>query len=178
MKKERGITLIALCITIMIMIILVSAGIKYGSNSYSSVQLQNFSYEMQQIQGRVDAVYEKMSMEHNPNYIFVDGDPLGTNITNSSTAVNTLKTVKNINYFSSELQTNEELYNSLYYKLKEGSNIRAFSYYRFFTAKDLSKSLDIKNAKNSVIINFKTREVISVNGQNFEDKIYYRLEDL
>lgn len=69
MKNEQGITLLVLIITVLIMIILVSAGIKYGENSISDVKLQKFSYELQQIQGKVDTVYEKMSTENNPDYV-------------------------------------------------------------------------------------------------------------
>lgn len=51
------------------MIILASAGIRYGENSISEINLQKFSYEMQQVQGRVDTIYEKMSMENNSDYV-------------------------------------------------------------------------------------------------------------
>lgn len=163
MKEEKGITLITLAITVLIMIILLGAGIRYGSNSYSEVKLQNFSYEMQQIQGRVDTIHEKMSMvENTPNYIFLDNEQMGVNIAYSNAALKTLKDVKNIDYLSSELQTNEELYNKLYFKYTSGSNTQAYSYYRYFSASELESKLDLKNPKNDVIINFKTREVISV----------------
>lgn len=72
LKNEKGITLLVLIITVLIMIILVSAGIKYGQNSLSDVKLQKFSYELQQIQGRVDTAYEKMSMENNPDYVHLN----------------------------------------------------------------------------------------------------------
>lgn len=72
MKNEKGITLLVLIITVLLMIILASAGIKYGQNSISDVKLQKFSYELQQIQGRVDTVYEKMSMENNPDYVHLN----------------------------------------------------------------------------------------------------------
>jgi len=72
LKNEQGITLLVLIITVLIMIILVSAGIKYGENSISDVKLQKFSYELQQIQGKVDTVYEKMSTENNPDYVHLN----------------------------------------------------------------------------------------------------------
>ena len=50
--------------------------------------------------------------------------------------------------------------------------------YRYFSKADLDKTLDIKNAQHSVIINFKTREVISVDGVVCNDIEYHRLQEL
>lgn len=168
LKNENGITLLALIITVIIMIILVSAGIRYGGTSLSEIKLQNFSYELQQIQGRVDAIYEKMSMEDNPSYITLNDDILGLSIINSSSAMDTLDNVKGIDY-SIASKNDEKLFNQ-----DEGKE----SYYRYFSKDDLESTLDIKNASQDVIINFKTREVISVKGQTYNDKTYYRLQDI
>lgn len=165
-KKESGITILALVITVVIMLILVSAGIHYGTNSISEVKLQNFSYELQQIQGRVDSISEKMGMENNSFYVVSNGQTMGQNIRASNEAVDRLYKLKGIDY-KNALTSNKDLYPTVY-----------DSIYRYFTAKDLESQLDIKNAKLDVIINFKTREVISVKGQTHEEKTYYRLEDL
>lgn len=69
MRDEKGITLITLMITILLMVILVSVGIQSGGGSVREVEFQNFLYEMQQIQGRVDAIHEKMITEGKPNYV-------------------------------------------------------------------------------------------------------------
>ena len=81
LKKESGITLFVLIITVVVILILVSAGINYGTNSIGEVKLQNFSYELQQIQGRVDSISEKMSMQENSFYVVVNGETMGQNIT-------------------------------------------------------------------------------------------------
>ena len=163
MKSEKGITLVVLMITLIIMVMLLGVGVAYGTGTYSEVKLQSFSYELQQIQGRVDTFHEKMSMENQPSYVSLNGEILGENIGYSDKALETLKTSKGINYLSSDLQSNQALYDSLYFKQKEGSQTHAYSYYRYFSANALTKFLDIKNAKHDMIINFKTREVISVN---------------
>lgn len=164
MKNEKGITLVALAVTIIIMVALVGVGIKYGGNSYSEVQLQNFSYELQQVQGRVDTTCQKMSMEDEPNYILLNGEELGVDMKECpATAVETLKKVKGIDY-SSDSSSNSALYFTQ--KIGTVNNVdveRKYSYYRYFSREELSKTLDIKNPKQDVIINFKTREVISVN---------------
>lgn len=61
MKKEKGITLLILIITVIVMLILVSAVVYYGTNSTKSVELQNFIFEMEQIQAQVDVNHEKIN---------------------------------------------------------------------------------------------------------------------
>lgn len=168
LKNEKGITLLALIITVIIMIILVSAGIRYGGTSLSEVKLQNFSYELEQIQGRVDAIYEKMSMESKPSYVTLNGDVIGRGIGHSTDAIITLDNVIGIDY-SIANKSNEDLF---------CQEVARESYYRYFSKDDLERTLDIKNASQDFIINFKTREVISVKGQTYNNKTYYRLKDI
>lgn len=165
LKNEKGITLIVLIITVIIMMIIASVGITYGTASASEVQLQTFSYELQQIQGRVDVMHEKMNLENEPSYITLDGKILGQNITFSSRAVETLRKVTGKNYSNAN---DEELY----------PNGGIDSIYRYFSKKDLQQQLEIKNPKLDVIINFKTREVISVKPHKYNGESYYRLGDI
>ena len=51
------------------------------------------------------------------------------------------------------------------------------SEYRYFTPSDLEKYLDISNVDQYVAINFKTRDVVSVEGFEYQDEMYYRLYD-
>lgn len=166
-KSERGITILVLIISIAIMLILVGTGIRYGGESLEDIRLQNFSYELQQIQGRVDSFHEKMKTISDIDYINFNGQEMGINVTSSTKAVETLKRF-GINYdIVSEQDKN------LYY---EGNGVD--TYYRYFSKANLEKQLDIKNAKINVIINFKTREVISVEPQIYKENKYYRLQDL
>lgn len=169
MKNERGITLVILIITVVIMMILVAAGISYGTTSIGEIRLQNFSYELEQIQGRVDTTYEKMKTEkENPSYVSLNNKMMGENITTSDDAIDTLKIVtKNkVNYRTITTDNEEYYYN------------RVDTIYRYFSKEDLEEFFDIKNAKQDVIINFKTREVISVKGQKYQEKTYYKLEEI
>lgn len=165
LKNENGITLMILIITVIIMMILASVGIAFGTASASEVQLQNFSYELQQIQGRVDIMHERMNLENETSYITLDGKALGQDITSSSQAVETFKKVTGKNYSNTE---DTELY----------PNGDTSTIYRYFSKKDLQQQLEIKNPKLDVIINFKTREVISVNPHKYDGQNYYRLEDI
>lgn len=165
-KRESGITLIVLVITILLMIILASVGISAGTVSTAGIKLQNFSYELQQIQGRVDSIYEKMKLENDPSFMTLYGETLGKNIRTSDEAVNTLYNVKKIQYAGAST-SNKDLY-------PNGQD----SIYRYFSKTDLSNALDIKNPKLDVIINFKTKEVISVKGYVYKEDTYYRLSDM
>lgn len=175
MKNERGITLLVLVLTVVIMMILVATGIAYGTNSISEVRLQNFSYELQQIQGQVNAIHEKMKMDPNTEYISVasikEGNTLGTDIRLQSEALATLYKVNtNINY--------DTPYNAMTEAEKDRHYANQYeTIYRYFSSEDLEEIFNIKNSKRDVIINFKTREVISVKAQVHNEKPYYRLED-
>lgn len=162
MKNERGITLLILVITIIIMVILLSVSVEYGVGSLGVTRFQNFSYELQQIQGKVDTIYEKVKLG-NEKYITI-----GSNVTDNKEAVNTLEKVKDINY-SNIMEEEIEKY---YYEYP------SVTYYRYLTQKDLKDNLDITSEPGDVIINFRTREVISVKGFEYEGKTYYTLDDI
>ncbi len=161
LKNEKGITLIVLVITVLLMLILAGTTINYGINSLSTVQLQNFSYELQQIQGKVDSIYEKIKLG-DESYII-----LGDEITASTEAMNTLKLIKGIDY-SNMLDSQKDKY---YYQGQ-------FTYYRYLSESDLENLLDITSSPGDVIINFSTREVISVQGFAYKGRTYYTLNEV
>lgn len=104
MKNEKGITLTILAVTIIIMVILAGTVMTYGTNSLNASKMKNFSYEMQQIQGKVDTLHEKIKIGKE-EYII-----LGRDITQSGRAMNTLKKVKEIDYASITDVKNSEYY--------------------------------------------------------------------
>jgi len=104
LKNEKGITLTILAVTIIIMVILAGTVMTYGTNSLNASKMKNFSYEMQQIQGKVDTLHEKIKIG-NEEYII-----LGRDITQSGRAMNTLKKVKEIDYASITDVKNSEYY--------------------------------------------------------------------
>ena len=65
MKNENGITLMSLVITIVIMSILAVVGVNYGTSTIKAMQYQNFNYQLEQIQGRVDVIHEKINSGDN-----------------------------------------------------------------------------------------------------------------
>ena len=65
MKNEKGITLMSLVITIVMMSILAVIGVNYGTSTIKAMQYQNFNYQLEQIQGRVDVIHEKINSGDN-----------------------------------------------------------------------------------------------------------------
>ena len=164
MTNDKGITIIALVITVILIIILAGVGIDYGTDSYDIVQFQNFKYELQQVQGKVDVIYEKIKLgndEEKASYI-----TLGYNITGLQAAVNVLNELTGIDYSDmSEEDAEEYYYNEVY------------TTYRYLTEDKIKEELNITSNPGDMIINFQTREVISIKGFEFEGKTYYRLSD-
>ena len=160
MKAEKGITLISLVITVVLLIILAAVSINAGFDSIGTMKLQNFNYELQQVQGKVDTIYEKIKLGQT-EYI-----TLGSNITESTEAMQTLKTVKNIDY-SNIAEEDKENY---YY---EETNTT----YRYLTEAEVKEVLNISSNPGDMIINFITKEVISVEGFDYDDTTYYTLTE-
>ena len=161
MKSEKGITLIVLITTIVIMVILASVAINTGYYSIESAKLQNFNYELQQVQGKVDTMYEKIKLG-NEEY-----KTLGSDITISNKAVQTLKTVKNIDYTN----LSEDDRDKYYY---DETNTK----YRYLSENEIRSNMNISSNPGDMIINFETREVISVDGYEYKDEIYYSLDQM
>ena len=157
MKNEKGITLIMLISTIIVLVIIATVTIQYGSHSVDSIALENFSFELQQIQGKVDTIHEKIKLGETEYLTY------GQNITVSEEAVKTLNTVTGINYKNIPSSQRDKYYS--------GTNTK----YRYFSSKDISEYFDISSNPGDVIINFETREVISVKGFGYKGKIYYKM---
>ena len=183
MKNEKGITLLTLVITVMIMGILIYVGVSQGNMSYTEVKLQNFSYQLQQIQGQVDVIHEKMAMEATPNYIkytITSGygqQELGIDMRSSSASEANARLVEEkraADYDYRNASINKENPDLFY---KESSSYY-YSCYRYFPKSLLKSQLDIKNPEQDVIINFKTREVISIQGISDGKITYYTLESM
>jgi len=161
MKNNRGITMVALVIMIILMAILIGTTINYGLNSVDTIKFQSFKYELEQIQGKVDLAYEKIKLGDTSYYT------VGSNVTDSLEASNTLEIVKRIKY-SNILESQREEY---YYQDR-------YTYYRCLTQGEIQQLFDITSEPGDMIINFKTREVISVFGFPYKDKTYYSLDQL
>lgn len=144
-KSSKGITLVALIMTVVIMLILASAVTYTGIKSYETSEQIKFVSQLQLIQTKVDELVQDKEF---------DSSTVGETLTEAQKQIAN-KAVDN-NEFS--IPTIEE-------------DIE--KYLRYFDKYALSKDLDIDNVEEDIIINFKTREVMSTVGFEYDGTIYF-----
>lgn len=152
MKKENGITLVALVITIIVLLIIASISINYGTGSLDNTRLQGFYTKMEIIQKRVDDIAVT-----NESYVNNDGEVLyikhlGKNLT-------------------------EEQQNFVQNILLEKSINVPIAEFRYFTLSDLQNILDLSEMDQNVFIHFDSRTIIAEDGITIGDTTYYMLEN-
>lgn len=129
------------------MIILLSVTTYSGTQLFENSKLVKFVKEMQIIQGKVDEIYKQVKRNE------LNVNTLGSAL--SSSQVNTLNNIK----------TKEIGYSII-------GNTNDFRYFSY-TALQSELEVDNINQKNSVFINFITREVVSENGIKYKGTTYY-----
>lgn len=141
-KDNKGITLVILVLTIVILIILSSVTIYTGVDTYKNAKVVKFVEQMKFIQSKVDELVNKSPKEELIN--------MGEAIT----------TDEQKNALSSA------------YKNQEISN-NDIAKYRYFSKEKILEVFDTENIDDEIMINFETREVVSLYGIKYEEKIYY-----
>lgn len=141
-KDNKGITLITLIITIILMSILVSVATYSGINTYKSMQVTKFVAQMQLIQAKVDNIKNEKTIDE----LMLLGDSV-----DSSEQMSSINSA-----FSNNEVTSDDT-----------------SLYRYFTKSKLLELFDIEEAYDDVMINFTTREVVSLNGVEYKGTKYY-----
>ena len=163
MKNNKGITLISLGVTIVLIFLLATIVITTSIQSLRRMSLENFKYELEEVQRKVDEVVSDYAIYRK---------------TNSSATYE--------NYFTNKfgtspslLKNNEEkaeaviLANPILNTNKESDLVF------YFTEKDVKQYLGLKGIKD-IIVDFSTRYVYSVKGckdPDNENKIYYSAKD-
>ena len=142
-NSQSGITLVALITTIILMLILSTIIVYNGIDSYSKSQIMKFITEMQVIQGRVDTLAKSGTYAGIGES--VSTKPKGTQALNAAVANNDLANTDEIN-------------------LED---------YRYLSTDDIATFLEIDNATSDIVVNFKTREVISVDGVDYNGTQHY-----
>lgn len=144
-KSQKGITIIALVLTVIILLILASVATYTGIESYNKAEQIKFVSQMKLIQAKVD---EKVQDEEfNPSSI-------GENLV-----------AEQIQVLNNSVQ-NDGVSNPT-------EDVNFNNYVRYFSKENLSTQLDLDNINEGIIINFKTREVISTIGFKYGGKTYY-----
>lgn len=145
LKKENGITLISLVITVLVMLILAGIATTAGLDSIRNTKKTSMITQLEMIQEKVNTIYEKNKLnKENSTYY----NSLGQDIS----------------------KVNESKLTQLLGDIpKDG--------YRYFKVEDLEQ-LDLDNITQEVIINFNTRDVVSLTGISVNENTYYRLKDI
>lgn len=105
MKKENGITIIVLTITIIVMMILLSITISSGGDTLKTAELQAFVADCEVIQSKVDIVSEKAKLDS--TYLTTLGISNGTIWNND-----TLKEKFNITNLTHDIDATFTVYDS------------------------------------------------------------------
>ena len=147
-KKENGITLMSLVITIVILLILASIATYSGIEVIKSSKLTKFTTEMKIMQTQVNELYQKMQ----------DGDT----------------TIKELGKIISEIG-NQTQVNNVFNAVGITTDER--EQYKYFD-KDTIEKLNIEGVSGTFFVNIYKRSVISYEGFQYEGKYYYTLEQL
>ena len=168
MKKidnSKGITLIALVITIIVLLIVASIATYSGIQVVESSKFTAFVTEMKIMQAEVNNLYDQWKNGK------ITIDETTGNITN--TADNSV-IGKDLTYNSDvQRQANEVLIKVL----GLGSSINDLKEYKYFDHETI-QNLGIDAIDGEFFINIKTRKVVSYEGIEYEREKYYTLEQL
>ena len=156
LKNTKGITLMALVITIIILIILASIGTYSGIQVVKSAQFTAFSTELKIMQTQVNSLYEK---KKNNEKILLNN--VETEIEDIGTAISSISL------------KDQEKANMAFI----ASGITDSTDYKYFDT-DTIKSLNIEGVEGEFFVNIDKRSVVSYDGFEYEGKTYYTLNQL
>ena len=150
--NSKGVTLIALVITIIILLILASIATYSGIDVINSSKLTAFTTEMKIMQTQVNSLYDQWKNGD------IDKDTIGKDLTSST-----------------EVQEQANLV--LVEELGFASSISELTGYKYFD-QDTIQELGIDGVEQEFFINIEQREVVSYNGLKYEGDMYYTLNQL
>lgn len=152
-KNDKGITLVALVITIVVILILASVATYSGIDVIKSSEFTRFSAELKIMQTQVNNLYEKWKSNEKINE-------------------------KEILRLGEEIQTSSQVQqqaNKIF--TEENAGITDQTGYRYFSAQTI-KDLKIEGVEQDFFVNVQTRSVVSYNGIEYKDKKYYTPEQI
>lgn len=154
MRNEKGITLVALIITVAVMLILASVAVYNGTESVNNTLLNGFYTQLKIVQERVDDISTT-----NESYINED-----------DTEIYIKEAGKNL--------TETQISNLEQILLAQGLPTDYISEsYRYFTIQDIKDILDLDEIDYNLFINFENRIIIAEEGITIDNTTYYTLKD-
>ena len=144
MKNKKGITLIAVVITVVVWMIVAGITNTTSTNTFENSQFIQFETYMKTLQKKVD-----IALEEGKSY-----NTLGSALTGVQKA-----TLQNIidNDSNNYIETNDTSEEKL----------------RYFSTSDIENIFDISDVNDDIVINFSNREVISLNGVKKDGVMHY-----
>lgn len=150
MKNKKGITLVSLIITIVVLLILASIATYSGISVIKSSSLTAFTTELKIMQTQVNAMYET-EKEKAKEY--------GKRITGNEQAIKIFK----------ELKEKDPQFVNI-----DADDIEGYKYWD----KDWIEELGIEGIEQTFLINIEKRSVVSYEGFEYEGQIFYTLNQL
>lgn len=152
MKSQRGITLSALIVAIVLILIIANVSIGNGMMTVDDTRLKGFYAQLEIIQRRVDDIAAT-----NESYVKNNGDIVylkeqGANLTDfQHTSLQNIMQTEKIDNLSTDN-------------------------FRYFTTEDLKNILNLLDLEYNVFIDFENRVVVAEEGIKIGNKTYYVLE--
>lgn len=166
MKKQEGITLIFLTVTIVILLVLAGIVITSSIDMYKKMRYENYLAQLEELQGAVDKICEKYKSEGYISY----ADPIeGFFIEKYSKIPGTLS-----------VATNKDNAQKIISKYFSNNSDFHSGYVFYFYSTQIEEFFNIHGIDFDIVVDFSTRYVYSVDGcANYDDsEIVYSLIDL
>ena len=155
LKQNKGITMISLVVTVIVLMILASITTYSGISTAKESRYYNAVHQMKVMQSEVNSWYENQK----------DGDKTEWN--------------KGLLLSSSGKETQcITAYNSAKDNNLNGSDIGKIADFKYFSKEIIKNDLDIEGIDYDFMINLTTRCVILVDGIEKDEKIYYSLGEI
>lgn len=146
MKNNKGITLIIVIMTVILLTILMALVITSSIDTYYSSKFVSFETNIKLIQKKVDMALEER----------IDYETLGQPLNDEQKAkLAEIIANDNNNMISTEDPTAETL--------------------RYFSSNDIKEDFELSDIRGEFVINFANREVISLEGAEKDNVMYYTI---
>ena len=157
LNNNKGITLIALIITIIFLIILASIGTYSGVQVVKSAQFTAFTTELKIMQTQVNSLYDK---KINGEKVLINNEEL------------------DVDDVGSEISSNDKVQeqaNIVYLAIQD--EVDSLDEYRYYN-KETIKGLGIEGVEGEFFVDVSKRSVVSYEGMKYEGTTYYTLNQL
>lgn len=165
MRNQKGVTVVSLIVTIILLLMLASITVSTSLSSYKTMKYQTFKAELEEIQDAVNEISESYSLEKELNSSISYSDYFTDKFGSSPQLVGestTVDGVSNVVALYAALTTNSQ-----------------YTYY--FSEDDIKTYLGLEVTLDGVLVDFSTRYVYSVTGCEDpydSDQIYYTLSEM